>query len=405
MYARMKSYQISQAAQRLPRLSALRNGVLTQLKPMTTFKRHSTRKFLYSMAAALVIGGPAAPVAAQTVTPTADAVSWSALPSVTVQREEKVFHSASTALRGTLYLPQGRKNLGLVVVAHGASKPLRDQALYRHLTQMLPPLGMAVFVYDRRGSGQSGGDLQKSDYALLADDAIAAAQMLKADVRIDPRRIGIWGLSQGGWLSLLAVSRSPVFSFAVSISAPLVSPDVQMSFASANILRVNGYSEAEVAQAVAARKAVDDYLRGSGEREAVQRVLDAASAKPWFKLIYMDEKLEDRATSRWRKEIEHDPLKTLDGVKVPALVLFGAADPWVPVATSVERLKAVTAQRRNFDIAVIAGADHSMQLTVPPKTQMDPAASAQQAPESAEYFGMLASWLTKHGFARADMPD
>lgn len=365
-------------------------------QPTVSLKRSPVRKFLCLIAFALL----APPAPAQNAAAMSVEASWSAPPSVAVVQEEKAFLSGPTELRGTLYLPQGRNNLGLMIVAHGASNPLRDHALYRHLTQMLPPLGMAVFVYDRRGSGKSGGDLKTSDYAQLADDAIAAAQVLKSDSRIDPRRIGIWGLSQGGWLSLLAASRSPLISFAVSISAPLVTPDVQMIFASANILRVNGYTEADVAQAVATRKAVDDFMRGSGERKVVQNMLDAASAKPWFKLIYMDETLEDPATSRWRKEIEHDPLTTLEGVKVPALVLFGAADPWVPVATSVERLKAITAQRRNFDVAVIAGADHAMQLSVDPKTQMNPAAFKQQAPESAEYFGVLAAWLVKQGFAK-----
>jgi dipeptidyl aminopeptidase/acylaminoacyl peptidase len=357
------------------------------------------------LTAAMMMLGAAAPVLAQPAAAKAEPAPWSAPASVTVLQEEKTFHSAAADLSGTLYLPQGGKALGLVVVAHGASMPSRDHALYRHLKEMLPPLGVAVFAYDRRGSGKSGGDLQTSDYALLADDAIAAANMLSSDPRIDPKRIGVWGLSQGGWLSLLAASRSPVISFAVSISAPVVTPDVQMVFASANILRVNGYADTDIAQAVAVRKAVDDYMRGTGDRATAQRLLDAAKVKPWFQQIYMSDTLEDPATSRWRKEIEHDPLKTLDDVKVPALLLYGAADPWVPVATSVERLKAIAAKHRNLDVAVVARADHAMQLSVAPKTQMDPAAFREQAPESVEYFGLLASWLTRHGIAKPAAPN
>src|SRR5471032_970070 len=370
----------------------------------TIYKQHLAGKALPWMLAAWVAAGAAAPALAQTAVATADRAPWSAPASVTVVQEEKTYHSASTELSGTLYLPQGGKTLGLVVVAHGASMPLRDHALYKHLKQMLPPLGVAVFTYDRRGSGKSGGDLQSSDYAQLADDAIAAAQMLKADSRIDPKHIDVWGFSLGGWLSLLAASRSPVISFAVSISAPVVTPDVQMIFASANILRVNGYPAADIAQAVTTRKTVDDYMRGSGDRNTVQRMLDVAKRKPWFKQIYMSGTLEDPATSRWHSEIEHDPLKTLDDVKVPALLLFGAADPWVPVATSVVRLKAVAAQHRNLDVAVIAGADHAMQLSVSPKAQMNPIGLKAQAPESVEYFGLLASWLTKQGIARTEIP-
>jgi pimeloyl-ACP methyl ester carboxylesterase len=315
-----------------------------------------------------------------------------------VIEEEITFESSSNKLNGTLYLARGRKAQSAIVVTHAAAAAQRDLPLYQHLKQMLPALGIAVFIYDRRGSGKSGGDLQTSDYTALADDAVAAVRMLKADTRIDPRRVGIWGLSQGGWLALLAASRSAEPAFIISVSAPLVTPDVQMMFRSINSLRVNGYSQADIEQMTAARKAVDDYMRGSGDRAAAQRLIDAAKMKPWFKLIYLSETVSDRATSRWRKEIEFDPLRTLDGVKIPALVIYGAVDPVVPVAVSVERLRG---SHPKLDVVVIEGADHSMQVSVSPQVQMDPARIHEQAPEAAEYFGILASWLTKQGIASA----
>ncbi len=320
-------------------------------------------------------------------------VPWSAPASVKVLEEARTFENGSSKLSGTLYLAKGCKPQSAIVVTHAAGAPLRDFPLYQHLKQMLPALGVAVFVYDRRGSGESGGDLKTSDYALLADDAIAAVRMLKADARIDSRRVGIWGLSQGGWLALLAASRSAEPAFIISASAPLVSPDVQMMFRSINALRVHGYSQADIEQMMATRQAVDDYMRGRGERATAQRLVDAAKDKPWFKLLYMGETVGDRATSRWRKEIEFDPLRTLEGIKVPALVIYGALDPVVPVATSVERLRA---EHPEFDVVVVADADHAMQVSVPVQVQMDPARTHEEAPQSAEYFAILASWLTRH---------
>lgn len=324
---------------------------------------------------------------------------WSAPATTTVVAEERIFRSTGTELSGTLYLPKGGKALAAVVVTHAASLPLRDQPLYRHLKEMLPALGVAVFVYDRRGSGRSGGDLAASDYTLLADDAIAAVRMVAADPRIDARRVGIWGLSQGGWLSLLAASRSQDVAFAVSASAPIITPDKQMIFLAANILRVNGYTQTEINQAIATRKAVDDYMRGKIDRVAAQRVVDAATAKPWFKLIYLSGTVADRETSRWRREIEHDPAKTLKDVKVPVLMIYGSSDPVVPVAASVEHLRAVAGDHRDLGIAVIAGADHHMETSADPRTQLD-SKRFDEAPEAPEYFSVLSSWLTEHGFVR-----
>jgi pimeloyl-ACP methyl ester carboxylesterase len=331
----------------------------------------------------------------------AAAVPWSAPASVSVVEEERTFENGTSKLSGTLYLARGRKTQPAIVATHAAAAPLRDLPLYRHLKEMLPALGIAVFIYDRRGSGKSEGDLETSDYTLLADDAIAAVRMLKADSRIDPQRVGIWGLSQGGWLSLLAASRSSEPAFIIAVSAPLVSPDVQMMFRSINVLRVNGYSQADIEQMIATRKAVDDYMRGSGDRATAQRLVDAAKIKPWFKFLYMGETVADRATSRWRKEIEFDPLRTLDGVKIPALVIYGALDPVVPVAVSVERLRVA---HPKLDVVVVAGADHSMQVSVPPHVQMDPARTNEQAPEAVEYFAILASWLTRHAIAMPASP-
>jgi hypothetical protein len=352
-------------------------------------------------ALAFLFGLTSACSLAQGAAGAATSVPWSAPASVSVTEEQKTFENGPTKLSGTLYLARGRKSQSAIVVTHAAAVPLRNSPLYQHLKEMLPALGIAVFVYDRRGSGKSGGDLQTSDYALLADDAIAAVRMLKADRRIDPRHVGIWGLSQGGWLAILAAARSSEPAFVIAVSAPLVSPDVQMMFSSTNSLRVHGYPQADIEQMVATRKAVDDYMRGSGDRAVAQRLVDVAKTKPWFKFLYMGETVGARATSRWRKEIEFDPLRTLDGVKVPALLIYGARDPVVPVAISVERVRAAYPK---FDVAVIAGADHSMQLSVPPQVQMDPARSDEQAPQAVEYFATLASWLTRQAIATPVQP-
>ena len=327
--------------------------------------------------------------------------AWSAPATTRPVIEETKFRNGDVELSGTLHLPPSSRAVATVVVTHSASKPLRDASLYKHLTQMLPSLGIAVLTYDRRGSGKSGGKLADSDYAMLADDALAAVKMLRADRRIDPKRVGVWGLSQGGWLSLLAAARSPEVGFVVSIAAPVVTPDVQMMFRSENLVRINGYPASDIEQMRAARQAVDNYMRGTGDRAAAQKLVDAIRDKPWFGEMYMGTTVTDRATSRWRKEIEYDPLPTLDKVTVPALILYGAADPVVPVAASVARIKA--RQRPNIAMHVIAGADHHMVTTMSPKDQMDPAKTEEAKPDAAEYFAVLASWLTRHGLVAAEM--
>jgi dienelactone hydrolase len=60
------------------------------------------------------------------------------------------------------------------------------------------------------------GTLNGIDYKTLADDAIAGQSALAKLPRIDAKRIGFWGFSQGGWIAVLAASRSPSTAFAIS---------------------------------------------------------------------------------------------------------------------------------------------------------------------------------------------
>jgi len=317
--------------------------------------------------------------------------AWSAPASTIALSEERQFQNGDVQLSGSLYLPKGPGPFPAVIALHSASSATRDLPLYRHLKDLLPAIGYAVFIYDRRGSGKSTGQRAGTDFNTLADDGVAALRMLAADKRIDASRIGFWGLSQGGWLSVLAASRSPQAAFAISISAPLTTPDVQMNFAVSNILRVRGFSDEDISTAIRTRTAVDDFMRGRKDRPTVEKLLAGAAGKPWFQYSYISPVLADPAHSQWAKEIALDPVTTLNQVRCPMLILFGADDPWVPTKRSAELLRDLP--KANLTYAVIAGANHEMAIAVAPKEELDPANATRFAPDSPAYFGILANWL------------
>jgi dipeptidyl-peptidase-4 len=84
-------------------------------------------------------------------------------------------------------------------------------------------MGYAVLTVDNRGSGGYGDKVLKSVHGRLLDlevrDQTAAARWLAAQPWVDPARIGIWGWSYGGTLSLMCVLRAPdVFAAAVAVA-------------------------------------------------------------------------------------------------------------------------------------------------------------------------------------------
>ena len=310
-----------------------------------------------------------------------------------VEQEHIAFVSRGTRLSGTLYYPSGQHPGPAVVVLHGASSPSQDLPLYEHLKQILPPLGIAVFVYDRRSAeGQY-------DFRILAEDGVAARNALTGDPHVDAARIGYWGISQGGWLALTAAAIDPKAAFVFSVSAPMTTPDAQMNFAVENILRIHGYGQEDIATALHARRAVDDYLRGKRDRASAEQALNAARERPWFPLIYMDDTVGNPETSSWLKQMRFDPMTMLDKVSAPVLMLYGQDDPWVPVRSSMDRLHTIAEHHPNIEAAIVAGADHTMMLGVDPKDQVDPKFFPKEAPDAPAYFALLAAWLAQHGFA------
>jgi dipeptidyl aminopeptidase/acylaminoacyl peptidase len=103
------------------------------------------------------------------------------------------FESGGAKLRGSLYEPAGKGPFPAIVVVHGASAGVRGYPLYRHLVRSMNAIGVAVLVYDRRGSGQSEGALASTDYDGLARDVVAGVDALRVRGKIDRRRIGLWG--------------------------------------------------------------------------------------------------------------------------------------------------------------------------------------------------------------------
>ncbi len=326
------------------------------------------------------------------------ALPWYAAPSTGVTTKPVVFTNAGATLHGTLFLPASTHPVPAVIVFHGASEPLAGTPLYRHLSDGLTQLGIAVLLYDRRGSGASTGSNDVA-YETLADDGIAAARVLRTMPQIDAKRVGYWGVSQGGWLASFAATRDSNAAFAVAVSAPLTTPESQMEFADTNRLHVLGYSPADVNDMMAARKAWTGYLRGTNSRADAVAAIAKIEKRPWYQYMYMPTvaQLKGPSQSTWRTQMDDDPMKIVERVHIPMLFMLGSSDPWIPVEQTVTSLKNVAATHANITYAVIPDANHLMMVPPVPERMADagPEAVKTEVPESPAYFMMLGAWLTR----------
>jgi dienelactone hydrolase len=292
-----------------------------------------------------------------------------------VAREEPVhFASGNLVLAGTLILPGGRPSYPAVFLFHGSEPQGRDLATARWFAEQ----GFAALAYDKRGVGESTGDFRAGPFMDVCDDGLAALAYLKSSKEIDSRHIGVWGMSQGGWLGPLAASRSTDISFVIAVSGPGVSPGEQMLVYYANELRDRGMPEADVREADALRRVVWNYLFTGKGYDRARQELDKARTKRWFSEVnsQQDRLFEplqtpfelDRPGSailRFRREMTYDPIPALRGLRVPALFLFGAEDRLIPVEKSAAVIRDVLTQsgQSDFTIAVFDHDDHGMYVT------------------------------------------
>ncbi len=85
--------------------------------------------------------------------------------------------------------------------------------------------GFIVACVDGRGTGGRGTEFQKCTYLNLgvkeAKDQVETAKFLGNQSYIDKNRIGIWGWSYGGYMTIMSMSEgTPVFKAGVAVAAP-----------------------------------------------------------------------------------------------------------------------------------------------------------------------------------------
>jgi dienelactone hydrolase len=139
--------------------------------------------------------------------------------------EEVEFASGDVRLAGTLTLPRGPGPHPALVFVHGSGPQRRGAEIVE--AARFAQHGIASLAFDKRGTGESTGDWRQSDFDDLAGDVLAGVQLLRRDRRIRADKVGLWGVSQAGWVMVVAAARSPDVAFLIPISGGAVTPAEQ----------------------------------------------------------------------------------------------------------------------------------------------------------------------------------
>jgi len=232
----------------------------------------------------------------------------------------------SLALGGMLFVPDGDGPFPAVVIIHGSGTSHRASRWYLTLTKYLQDNGVVVLLPDKRGSEKSDGDWRTSSFDDLATDTLAAIDYLKTQENVPLARIGIVGMSQGGWIAPIVASESNDVGFVVSMVGSAVTPAEQLIYEENHNLRQMGFLPG-ISNVIALASTA--YIRNVAQAEF------------------------------WDRVANYDPVPYWRVVNVPALALFGTDDTNVPSEESAKRLNALG--KSNLRIEIYEGSGHALQ--------------------------------------------
>lgn len=282
------------------------------------------------------------------------------------------FDSGGVKLVGRLIMPKSGEKVPVVVLVHGSEQ---DSALDTYaLQRIFPAQGIGAFVYDKRGTGVSGGTYTQN-FEVLAADAIAAMKEAKRLAGARLGRIGYQGGSEAGWVIPLAVNRAPVDFAIVSYGlAVTVMQEDQESVALD--MYFHHHSAAATAKALELARAGEHVIETGGKEgyEAFDGLREKYKREPWYKDVHGDfvffvmplnkEQIIDVITKEFSfiqdAPFHYEPMPALRASTTPQLWVLGSDDLEAPSAETAQRIESLIAQGKDYTLAVYPGGEHGM---------------------------------------------
>ncbi|MCU0439890.1 MAG: alpha/beta fold hydrolase [Raineya sp.] len=287
-----------------------------------------------------------------------------------VYKEENIsFQNEKINLSGTLLIPNNlKKKVPAVILIHGSGEQNRHgyASYMRIIADHLAKNGIAVFSYDKRGSGTSTGSWQSASFKDLASDALKAYEILKKDSRIDADNIGFGGSSQAGWILAKITTLNPKtpFVFCISGAGMGIAASEQNIYNTSTELRNLGIEENTIQESLNAWKYVYRYVESYKKADAVllDKTLEKLASNkqivdflpPFSKDIKKDRK------SFWFQalEVNYNPMNDWKNYQGKVLALFGELDASTPVERVYQSLTNTFTTKNNLTLKIYPKASH-----------------------------------------------
>jgi pimeloyl-ACP methyl ester carboxylesterase len=279
--------------------------------------------------------------------------------------EEVVYENkpGGAKLAGTLTVPPGKGPFPAVLLITGSGQQDRDESLMGHrpflvLADHLTRKGIAVLRVDDRGVGGSTGEVKTATTEDFAGDVVAGVEFLKSrSPRIDSRRIGLIGHSEGGVIAPMVAARSHDVAFIVLMAGTGVTGEEVLRAQAGAIAKASGANEA----ALAANRAIQDQVNAIVKQEVDDKARDVRLRALRDKLaselkgaaFTLDVQFKMAASPWFRFFLMYDPKTALSSVDCPVLAVNGALDLQVLPAQNLPAIAKALEEGGNSDYTIV----------------------------------------------------
>jgi len=277
--------------------------------------------------------------------------------------------SDSLMINGWLYLPLGEGKFPLVVLTNGGGDGSRQiKSLSDWIAPIFAHCGIAAFVHDKRGTGESEGDFAKTTYEDYIRDAGNCAKWLSKHQKINPEMVGVMGGSEGGRIAVIAACRYVEIKFVISQAGTAVSAiedriNAQKGWLKSLNLPDSVYTKVlelhEKSIRAWASNSNEEHdkinkeifrMRKKFDREILPFTKNEMDSIPAFRVVL----------PTWNS-LSFDYLSELEHFNKKWLAIFGELDMVVPTEASVKNIVYYMALsgNKNYNIAIIPKCGHA----------------------------------------------
>jgi uncharacterized protein len=272
--------------------------------------------------------------------------------------------SEGYSICGWLYIPKKTGKFSLVILANGGG----GKSLSEWIAPIFAHCGIAAFVHDKRGTGESEGNFGETTYDTYVTDIGNIAKSLSSNMRINPDKIGVMGGSEGGRIAYLAAARFPHIKFAASYAGDITSTFDSRFYAQSGWLKSKNLGDSVLNEILPLwKESLQAWVSDKPEdhKKVNKEIIEFRKRFDTGILPYTKEEMDSipaliGSLPTW-KSMKNDYLSELKKFNKKWLTIFGADDIVVPTDLCVKNITKYMnlSGNKDYEIVVIPKCGHA----------------------------------------------